>query len=450
MTTYNILDYGAIADGVTNCAPAIQRAVDEASHAGGGRVLIPAGRFLSGTVLLKSNVELHLALGATLLSSLDESQIQPFPAADEDDNKETGWDGGFFLGARDAQNVAVTGLGVIDGQGDKVFLDLDEDNGFHECPKTCTAFRPRMMLFEKVTNFVVKDVTLKDAAFWTLHMAGCKHVRISGIMILNDDRGANNDGIDPDCCQDVVVSDCIIRTGDDAIVLKSTKPMAKRYGPCENVTITNCVLHSRDSALKIGTETHGVIRNVILSDCVVQDCSRGVGVWVRDGGTVENIHLHHLTGATRRYADRYAIPGAPGWWGKGEPIFISATHRKGKEDAFPGVIRNVTVDHVNLACESCIFLGGEKESPIENVRMSDIDLTFRKQGTQPGSLFDEQPSGRHIYPHNIPALYARNVNGLRLRDSHVTFEGEGMPWDGALTELEHCTRTRIAWENEEA
>ena len=117
-------------------------------------------------------------------------------------------------------------------------------------------------------------------------------------MILNDDRGANNDGIDPDCCQDVVISNCIVRTGDDAIVVKSTGPMSRRYGASENVAITGCILHSRDSALKIGTETHGVIRNVTLSDCVIDDCSRAVGVWVRDGGTVEDIHVHHLTGCT--------------------------------------------------------------------------------------------------------------------------------------------------------
>lgn len=447
MKDYNILDYGAVADGATNCAPAIQQAVDEASAAG-GRVVIPAGRFLSGTVLLKSNVELHVSQGAVLLSSLREEDIQPFPAADEDDNLDTGWDGGFFLGARGASNVTISGLGVIDGQGDKVFEDLNEDNGFHECPKVCSAFRPRMMLFEAVTNFVVRDVTLKDAAFWTLHMAGCRHVRIQNIMILGDDRGANNDGIDPDCCQDVVISGCIVRTGDDAIVLKSTAPMAKRYGPCENVTITGCILHSRDSALKIGTETHGVIRNVILADCVVEDCSRGIGVWVRDGGTVENIHIHHLTGAVRRYADRYAIEGAPGWWGKGEPVFVSATRRKGKENSFPGVIRNVSFDHIYLKCESCIFIAGESYSPIENVRLSDIDIILEKQGTQPGGLFDEQPSARHIYPHRIPALYGRSVNGLRLRDSHVRFVGENMPWDGTLTELEDCTGVHVRWEED--
>ena len=447
MTEYNILDFGAVPGGEYNCGPAIQQAVDTATANGGGRVVIPAGRFLSGTVLLKSNVELHLESGAVLLSSLNEEDILPFPAGEEDDNKDTGWDGGYFLGAKNAQNVTISGMGVIDGQGDKVFADLNEDNGFHECPKAVAAFRPRMMLFEAVENFTVKDVTLKDAAFWTMHMAGCRHVRISNIMILNDDRGANNDGIDPDCCQDVVITGCIVRTGDDAIVVKSTKPMAKRYGPCQNITITNCVLHSRDSALKIGTETHGVIRNVLLADCVVEDCSRGIGVWVRDGGVVEDVHVHHLTGAVRRYADRYAVPGAPGWWGKGEPIFVSATRRQGKPDSFPGTIRNVSFDHIYLKGESCIFVAGEKDCRIQNVRLSDVCVTLEKQGTQPGGLFDEQPSIRHIYPHSIPALYARSVDGLRLRDSSARFVGEGMPWDGALTELEDCPDARIEWED---
>ena len=253
---YNILSCGAVADGRTNCATAIQNAVDTASAAGGGRVIIPAGQYLSGSVLLKDNVELYLESGAVLISSLDPVDIKPFPQGGNGvnpDDTADGWQSGFFLGASHAKNVTISGMGTIYGQGDQVFLDKNEDNGFHECPKTCEAFRPRMMLFEDVENFTVRDVTLKDAAFWTLHMAGCQNVRIDGIKILNDDRGANNDGIDPDCCRNVVIANCIVSTGDDAIVVKSTGPMSRRYGVCENITITNCVLHSRDSALKISS-----------------------------------------------------------------------------------------------------------------------------------------------------------------------------------------------------
>lgn len=151
------------------------------------------------------------------------------------------------------------------------------------------------------------------------------------ILILNDDRGANNDGIDPDCCQDVVISNCIVRTGDDAIVVKSTGPMSRRYGASENVVITGCVLHSRDSALKIGTETHGVIRHVTLSDCVIDDCSRAVGVWVRDGGTVEDIHVHHLTGCTRPLRRRLRPARCAGLVGQGRATVCQRHAAQGQD-----------------------------------------------------------------------------------------------------------------------
>ena len=441
---YSILDYGAVPDGRANCAPAIQAAVDAAAGAGGGTVFVPSGRYYSGSVLLKSHVELRLETGAVLISSLDENEIHAFPAA-LGEQPIDGWNGGFFLGARDAEDIRVTGNGVIDGQGDRVFSDADVDAGFHECPLRCAPFRPRLLLFENVTGLEIAGITLKDAAFWTLHMAGCRRVRVHDIQILNNDRGANNDGIDPDCCQDVIIANCLVETGDDAIVLKSTAPMARRYGPCENVTITGCVLHSRDSALKIGTETHGAIRRVVFSDSIVKDCSRAVGVWVRDGGTVENIQAHHLTGGVRRYADAYDLPGAPGWWGKGEPIFVSATFRKGSALPSPGTIRRLSFSHISLDCESSLFLAGEESSVIEDVRLDEIHLRFVRQGTQPGGLFDEQPSARHIYPHVIPALYARRVKGLSLRNSTARFTGEGEAWNGTLTETDHCEDACICW-----
>ncbi len=439
---YNILDYGAVPDGRTNAACPLARAVRDAAAAGGGRVVVPAGRFLSGSVLLESNVELYLAAGAVLMSSLDPGEILPFPHVGEGDGVD-GWNGGFFLGACGAQNVTISGPGVIDGQGARVFTDADADSGFHECPKAAAAFRPRMLLFEDVENLTVQDVTLRDAAFWTLHMAGCRNVCIERVRILNDERGANNDGIDPDCCRNVVISGCVIQTGDDAIVVKSTGAMARRYGACENIVISNCVMRCHSSALKIGTETHGVIRGVVMGNCAVQGCSRGVGVWVRDGGIVEQILVHHLAGSTRRWADAYALPGAPGWWGKGEPLFVSAARRTdGSGPA--GTIRGISFDHIDMISESCAFFAGEPESRPADIRVSNLRLTLRRQGTQPGGLFDEQPSPRGRYAHTIPGLYARCVNGLTVTESSVRFEGEGEPWDEhRAAVLEDCRRARV-------
>ncbi len=436
-TVYDITEYGAIGDGKFNNAGAIQKAIDICNENGGGEVRVPAGIYLSGSIRLKSNINLYLQQGAVLRCSLKPEDIHSFDSQAPKAVHPDGWDGGCFIGAWHEENITISGEGTIDGQGREVMYDDGADGGFHEAPLMIKGFRPRMMLLEDVKNLTVKNVTLLDAAFWTLHMAGCSQVRINHIQILNNTRGANNDGIDPDCCQDVVISNCIIKTGDDAIVIKSTKPMAKQYGNCENIVITGCLLKSQDSALKVGTETHGTIRNVILSDCIIEDCSRAVGIWVRDGGTVENIQVHHLTGAVRRYADAPQREFAPRWWGKGEPIFISATYRT-QENRFPGVIRNLKFDNINLTSESGIFIAAEENCPIENVSINELDLTMAKQGSQPGGLFDEQPSVRHVYPHAIPAVYARYVNTLRLKDCRVRKVTPYMEHWSELVETENC------------
>lgn len=435
MREFNILDYGAVADGVFNNAEAIQKAIDQCNEGGGGRVTIPAGRYMSGSIQLKSNVDLHLEMGAVLISSLKEEDINDFMTQVEDDNLTTGWEGGCFLGAIHAENISLSGDGTIYGQGDKVFYDDGADGGFAESPMCVAAFRPRLILFEDIENLSIKDVTLKDAAFWTLHMAGCRHVRIHNIRILNDVRGANNDGIDPDSCQDVVISNCIVAAGDDAIVVKSTKPMAARYGACENIVITGCVLHSHDSALKVGTETHGLIRNISFGDCIIKDCSRAVGIWVRDGGTIEDVHVHHLTGAVRRYADAPARR----WWGKGEPFFVSATYRN-ESRKFPGIIRRLSFDHIYLKSESCIFIAGEQDCPIREIDMDHVRIEMIRQGTQQEIPFDEQPSLYNVYSHTIPCLYGRYVEGMRLRDCRIFQTGEGFPMWTQGTELINCKK----------
>ena len=420
---YDILRCGAVADGVTNCAAAIQQAVDAAAAAGGGRVVVPAGRFLSGSVLLRDNVELHLESGAVLISSLNPDDIVPFPqggdGTDPDDTAD-GWEGGFFLGASHAKNVTISGMGTIYGQGDKVFLDKDADNGFHECPKFCDVFRPRMMLFEAVENFTVRDVTLQDAAFWTLHMAGCRHVRIQNIRILNDDRGANNDGIDPDCCRDVVISNCLVRTGDDAIVVKSTGPMSRRYGASENVVITGCVLHSRDSALKIGTETHGAIRNVHV---------RNAEGWTRYSIAIEAVDGSVIDGVT--YEDiRMSNCAAPFVVRLGNR---GRTFEGGPDPASVGAIRNVTLRNIRNTGIGWVevkggpgvgtAVGGLKDHPIENVLIEDCDLLLFGSINEPQMIYRNVPENEKKYPEfdcygTCPAygLYFRHVDGLQVRN----------------------------------
>lgn len=416
MTNWNVMDFGAKADGVTNDAPAIQSAIDACHRSGGGRVCVPAGEYLCGSILMQSGVELHLESGCRLVISHNPADILSHPGVEE----EKGSGCGFFLGANGAHNIALTGLGCIDGQGDRLMYDDGMDGGFAESPLMFDreVFRPRMTLFVGVEHFLVRDVTFCNSAMWTLHLAGCRHVRVDGIKIFNNVRGPNTDGIDPDCCQDVVISNCFIKTGDDAIVVKSTQEMHRRFGSCENIVITGCTLYSRDSALKIGTETHGDIRNILFTNCVIEDCSRAVGIWVRDGATVERVQISHLVGAVRRYADAPGRPHTPGWWGKGEPIFLSACPRKG-QSGHCGSIRDISVSHLQLCCEAGIFLSADEKGAIQNVTLNEIQMEMKRQGTQPSGYFDEQPSAKNVYPHSIPALYADGVQRLRVRDLTV-------------------------------
>ena len=413
----DITDYGAVGDGKTVNTKAIQEAIDICSSAGGGRVNIPSGRFLSGTIILKSNIELHLDFGAELISSLDKDDMIDFMKDFDDDNADTGWEGGCFLLARNAENITISGEGKIDGRGREVFYEDSDDGGYHESPLKVRGFRPRMSFLENIKNLTVKDVTFYDAAFWTLHMAGCRDVLIENIRIDNNDRGPNNDGIDPDCCRNVIIRGCRIACSDDCIVIKTTAPMAKKYGSCENIVITGCILYSHSSALKIGTETWGDIRNITMSDCIIYDSTRGIGVWSRDGGRVSDIMIHHIQGNTKRYRDRIRQDAeVTRWWGKGDSIFLSATRRAGV-DRLPAPIENVFFDHINMTCEGTIMIAGEDYSPIRNVTIRDSKLVWKKQGTTVPDCLDEQPSERGIYKHDTPCIYLRSAENVILDDN---------------------------------
>ena len=438
-SVFNILNYGAVADGVTNNAEAIQRAIDAASI-NGGQVLIPAGTFLSGTIRLKSNIDFHLSAGAVLLCSCDEKEILSFRELYGPD--EEVWAGGCFLFAYHEHNITISGEGTIQGQGSKLFIDDLADGDFHECPLNIAPFRPRTTFLEAITDLKIKDITIRDAASWSLHMAGCRRVMVHNIKILNNHRGANNDGIDPDCCKDVMISNCLVETGDDAVVVKTTRLMTKTYGASENIVVSNWVLTSRDSGVKIGTETHGDIRNIIISNCIMKNCSRGIGIWARDGGNISDIYIHHITGNVLKYADAvHRVKGPARWWGVGEPVFISATYRN-ENKTFPGTINNITVDSMNMKAESGIFVGGEEDSVIEDISLTNMNIVLCKQGTQLHGYFDELPSIRKVYSHSIPVVYGRYVKGLVVT-GRVTYCQPYNPEENVLVEEEFCEDVEI-------
>ena len=154
-----------------------------------------------------------------------------------------------------------------------------------------------------------------------------------------------------------------------------------------------------------------------MSDCILDSCTRGIGIWSRDGGHIHDIMIHHITGSTRRYRDRIRQDSeVVVWWGKGEPVFLSATPRAGV-DRTPGVIDSVFMDHLYITCEGAIMIAGEKACPIRDVSIRDSAFTWKQQGSLTPDCLDEQPSRRGVYPYDVPTAYIRCGENISIRDS---------------------------------
>ena len=385
-------DFGAAFSPAVNDAAAIQRAIDAAFAAGGGTVAIPAGRtMMSGSIELKSNVTLDLGPGSRLVGR---TQKADYPDS-------------IFIKARHAANVAITGSGTIDGRGLEF---LGKEGPFIYEKKD---WRPRLILLEDCRHVIVSDVNLKDAAFWSLHLAGCEDVSIHGISIRNSLKAPNCDGIDPDHSRNVRITDCSIECGDDAIVVKTSREFAQ-YGPCENIVVSGCVLTTHDCALKIGSETVGAIRNVVFSDCIVNECCRGIGIMMRDEGSVENIVAHDIVIRSQLY---FPVPN--GWWGASEAIYVNAHPRV--PGAKLGRLRTLRFSHIVASGEAGVFIQGSAECAPEDIVLDGVTLDIAKTTDWP-SRFDLRPPeelGVEEKGVVIAGIHIQDARQVTLRDCLV-------------------------------
>ncbi|MHC4727267.1 MAG: glycoside hydrolase family 28 protein, partial [Planctomycetota bacterium] len=273
-TVYNVRSYGAKPDGKTLCTKSIQRAIDRCAKDGGGIVYLGRGTFLSGTIYMKSGVTLKLDPACTLLGSKNlkdyPETVQAFRSyTDNYTNKS-------LIYGEKLDRIAITGSGIIDGQGASF--------------KGPYLVRPYTIRFIQCRNVTVKDITLKNSPMWMQHYLACDDVRISGVTVRSV-VNHNNDGINIDSCERVIISDCNIRSGDDAIVLKSTSARV-----CRNVTVSNCVLSTRCNALKMGTESNGGFENIVMTGCSIYDTRlAGVALEIVDGGTMDRVVVSNIT-----------------------------------------------------------------------------------------------------------------------------------------------------------
>ncbi len=419
---FNVLDFGAMGDGATPDTAAIQAAVDACRRSGGGRVTFPGGRvYRSGTLELCSDLELRLEMGAVLKGSDNIADYRPRggPMGSKElrdvpsyvNCEYTGAPNHLFLCAKDCENIVLSGPGKIDGNQEAFYGEVTR---WH----IEGAFYPRapMIFFENCEHITLREVTLTHSAFWTVHLVGCRDVLIDGIRILNDLRMANCDGIDPDHCQNVRIANCHIECADDCVVFKNTAAAA-RYGPCENITVTNCTLTSTSAALKFGTESEGLFRNILVENCVVSRSNRGISLQLRDGGSVEDVSFRNIAIETRLFhPDMY--------WGAAEPIAVTALprHAGGKT----GVIRDIRFEGIHCRGEGGIFLYAAEPGTVSGLTFRDVSVRLRRStGWTPGR-YDLRPGEKTEPPEDsVNCLRAHNIRDCAFRDCR--FEAE----DGA-------------------
>jgi len=414
---YNVYDFGATGNGKTLDSPAIQKAIDTCTANGGGEVLLPAGVFLSGALVLKDHVTLHISEGAVLLGSKNIGDYKEFrpsiPSYNDSFLKYS------LIYAENATNIALIGKGKIDGQGGSFEVKTKKKPDRY-------MNRPYIIRLVACKNVRVEDLTLTNSAMWMQHYFACEDVYIRGLNVYNH-CNKNNDMIDIDGCKNVVVSNCIGDTDDDAMTIKSTSGIVS-----ENITITNCVLSSHCNAIKCGTESHAGFRNITISNCVVKPSAHptkiyghptgisGITLGLVDGGvmngvTISNIRIDGtLVPIYLRLGDRGRI------------------YKEGMERPPVGQYRNVRISNVvatgadTLGCS----ITGLPGHPVENIHLSDISITFKGGGTVADAQVNVPELPAH-YPEStmfgkLPAygFYVRHAKNISMQNINLTFENE--------------------------
>ena len=417
-SVYNIRTYGAVGDGKTNDAQAIQKAVDACNAAGGGTVLVPAGsKYLAGPFNLKSFVEFYVETGATVLASPNENLYT------QSAFKENKGEGTIWIGGENIQQVSIDGGGIIDGNGIS-FMGAEDGDSYDLKPFNIVDPRPHLMTIIGCNTLRIHDITIRNSAYWTVHLVGCTDVAISDVSILNSVKIRNSDGIDLDHSKQVRINNCNIESGDDGICFKNRREYAE-YGPCENITVNNCILTSSSCAIKIGSENMDSIRHIIISNCIIHNSNRGLGIQNRDEGTVTDVTFSNIKIETHLFSDV--------WWGKAEPISITAYRRastnnkdagwrlpKGKTQGSVGNVANIYFNNIQATGENGVYVSGESQDKITGIYFNQVDITLAKTTALQSGVYDRRPSQAEGIVHgNTCGFYFDTAGSIDVKNCSV-------------------------------
>lgn len=433
---FNVRDFGAAGDGIHKDTSAIEKAIDACAKAGGGTVHFPAGKYLTGAITLRSHLTLDLDAGATLLGSEDPEDYPMRDSVWNPDRKEMS---ALIYGAG-LVNVAIRGRGTIDGQGQiwwrRFRLAFPRRN--EPAPATPAEIgeakkarngRPHLIKLVRSKDILLEGVTLTNSPAWTVHPLLCEFVTIRDVTIYNPVPSPNTDGINPESCRNVHISNCHIDVGDDCITLKSGRDeIGRRMGrPDENITITNCTMIHGHGGVVIGSEMSGGVRNVAVSNCVFQGTDRGIRIKSQRGrgGVVEGLVVSNIV--MQDVPETFTIT-----------MFYSGADKP--EDVHPvgeGTprFRDILIENITArGSKSAGQITGLREMPISGVTLSNVRIQAEK-----GFICqDAKDVTFHLVEIDSaqgPALTARRVQGLDLDKFRTRMPQPGTP----LTDFEEVT-----------
>lgn len=396
----NIRDYGVSGTGMELDTDAIQRALDDCTARGGGTVYVPAGVYRIGTIFFRDHIHLYLDAGATLLGS---ENPDDYPIT------HNRWEGvsqpayAPLIAGNGLKNIAITGRGTIDGCGAVWWKLFDE--------KMLAFPRPRLIGFQDCQNVVLEGITLVNSPSWTVNPVRCENVNIRGLTIINPPESPNTDGINPDSCRFVRISDCYVSVGDDCITLKSgtEDEQPGLLFPCRDITITNCTLERGHGGVVIGSEMSGGIKNVVISNCVFVNTDRGIRMKSRRGrgGMVQDVRISNLIMEGVLCPFTMNLYYGCGAWGD---LSVSDKNPHPVNDGTPH-FRRIYLSHITArdVKYAAGFIYGLAEMPVEDISISDMNI----------SLSDGHDCGYAEMADGIPMMqqagfYIRNAHGVRL------------------------------------
>lgn len=408
MMRYDVTKYGIIGDGETNNTALIKKLIESLKEKG-GTVYFPKGKYVTGTITLYSNMSLYLDDGCEILASSD---IKDYQKIQLDGYTRGGFSG--IVTAYNAENITIEGSGKIDGRGYNWWKSMPSD-----------LLRPRTINPILCKNVEIKDITVVNSPCWTVHPMCCENVVIDSVKVTNPYDSPNTDGINPESCKNVTIKNCYIDVGDDCVTLKSgteTDLLQKRY-PCENITVTSCVMAHGHGGLVIGSEMSGGVKNVTVSNCTFKNTDRGIRIKTRRkrGGFVENINISDITMDNIMAAftiNEFYRCGAD----LNDPD-LPNPEKLTPDEATPR-IQGITLD--KAVCRNVrgvgIYINGLPEMPVRDITIKNIDMeiTGTQKGIEPIMAFERLRSyGEGIYLKNASTVNISDI-GISCPKEKIT------------------------------